>query len=664
MTQTPSVKRAVDTVRVLSAEGVQKAGSGHPGLPMACADYAFILWYKFMRHNPRNPEWLGRDRFVLSAGHGSMLVYSLLHLFEYGLTGEDLSNFRQLESRTPGHPEYGHVPGVEVTSGPLGTGFATGVGMAMARKNLAARMNDDQELFDQRVFVLSSDGCMMEGVTSEAASLAGHNQLDNLICFYDDNHITIEGSTDLAFSRENVGQRFQAYGWNVLYINGHDHSEIESALEAAIAHKGEPTLIIGRTTIGFGAPNKAGSASAHGEPLGEDELAATKKALGFDPEQWFVVEPEVRKLTRERVERLTAEAKEWDRRLEDFRVRLPVEARLLDELTKPRLPADLLEQLVAEVPEKELATRAAGGEIMQKASALVPALIGGSADLAPSTKTDIKAETDFKPGNYGGRNLHFGVREFAMGCCANGFALAGTAIPYVSTFAVFSDFMKPALRLAAIQGVHAVFIYTHDSIFVGEDGPTHQPMEHLAMRRALPRMTVLRPADSYETAHAWATALQRQGPVAMFLTRQKVENIPAEKISEINLAKGAYVLYDQPDYQVIIIATGSEVMVAYRAAEILKEQGISVRVVSMPSWELFEEQSPEYKEAILPGTCRKRVVLEAGITFGWEKYAGEQGLILGLDEFGVSGPAGTLAEKYGFTADQAAAKVTEYKKRQ
>ncbi len=651
--------KAVHTVRALAADGVQQANSGHPGLPMGCADYAFSLWYKYLRHNPRQPQWPGRDRFVLSAGHGSMLVYSLLHLFEYGLTTEDLRNFRQWGSRTPGHPEYGHVPGVEVTTGPLGTGFASGIGMAMASKNLAARLGAE-ELFDQRIFLLAGDGCMMEGVTSEAASLAGHNRLDNVVCFYDDNQITIEGSTDLAFSSENVGQRFAAYGWHVIKIDGQDLRQIDAALSDAVAHRGAPTLIIGRTTIGFGAPNKAGQPSAHGEPLGPDEVAAFKQAVGMDPDKSFWVDPEVRELCAKRVEELAAAAADWERRLAEFRQAKPEAARLLDDLCERRVPDNILAELLAAVPAKPMATRASGGAIMQKASALVPALIGGAADLAPSTKTEIKAESGFAAGNYAGRNLHFGVREFAMGACANGFALSGTAIPYVATFAVFSDFMKPALRLAAIQGVHAIFVYTHDSIFVGEDGPTHQPIEQLAMLRGIPGMTVIRPADSCETAHAWAAALTLRRPVAIFLTRQNIENIPEDRRDRIDLAKGAYILDDAPDFEAILIATGSEVMEALQAGRKLRENGRAVRVVSMPSWELFEEQTPEYRESVLPTACKRRITVEAGTTFGWHKYAGDQGLMLGIDHFGASAPAKKLAEEYGFTADRIADRVAQY----
>ncbi len=658
MDKKKAVEKAVNTVRVLSAEAIEKASSGHPGLPMGCADYAFTLWYKFMRHNPKDPCWIGRDRFILSAGHGSMMLYSLLHLFEYDLSMDELKNFRQYGSKTPGHPEYGLTPGVEVTTGPLGTGFATAVGMAIAGKQLAARMGNE-EIFNQRMFVLSSDGCMMEGITHEAASLAGHNKLDNLICFYDDNHITIEGSTDLAFS-DDVGQRFEAYGWNVLKIDGQNREEIEKALKAACNHKGSPTMIIGRTTIGYGSPNKAGDASAHGAPLGEDELAETKKALGMDPDKKFHVDKEVRELIAERLNQLTESAESWDAELEEFLNNNPDKKKLMKSLLEKTVPENILDQLLEAVPDEAKATRASGGAVMQKASELVPALVGGSADLSPSTKTLIDAESSFAPGNYGGRNLHFGVRELNMGACANGLALFGTTIPYVATFAVFSDFMKPALRLAAIQKAKAIFIFTHDSVFVGEDGPTHQPIEQMAMLRALPEMTVIRPAESYEVAHAWAEALTMEGPVALFLTRQTVENLPSECLPKIDMSKGAYVLSDDEEFEVILIATGSEVLEALGAAEDLRAEGKKVRVVSMPSWELFEAQEKNYKEKVLPSDCKKRVIVEAGTTFGWPKYAGPEGLIIGIDHFGESGPYKELAEKYGLTADSIAERVREY----
>ena len=641
-----TMKKAADTVRLLAADGVQKANSGHPGMPMGCADYAFTLWHSFLRHNPDNPEWIGRDRFILSAGHGSMLLYSLLHLFEYGMSLDDLKQFRQWESLTPGHPEVGHTPGVEVTTGPLGTGFCTGVGMAIGAKQLAARVGETT-LFDQRIFVLSSDGCMMEGCTHEAASLAGHQKLDNLIVFYDDNSITIEGAASLAFT-EDVGARFQAYGWHVLRVDGQNMEQIQAALTEATAHEGAPVLIVGKTTIGYGSPNMAGDHETHGAPLGEDELAATRRNLGFPPES-FHVPDDVRALCQARSADLRQAAAAWDERLAAFRQAQPDKASLLDQLVGRTVPDDILDRLLAAVPQKETATRSSGGEIMQAAAAAVPALCGGSADLNPSTKTYLKAETDFSPDNRAGRNIHFGVREFGMGLCANGLSLYGAAIPFTATFAVFSDFMKPVLRLAAIQELHEVFVFTHDSVFVGEDGPTHQPIEQLLMARSIPGMTVMRPAESHEVAHAWAAALQLDGPVAMFLTRQTVANLTKEVAAKVDVASGAYVLSEDPDFDLLLIATGSEVMTAVGAAAILREAGQKVRVVSMPSWELFEEQAPEYRDSVIPAACEKRVTIEAGVTIGWDRYAGPKGLKIGVDHFGHSAPAKLLAEKYGLT---------------
>ena len=655
MTQDSTFGKAVDTVRLLAADGVQKANSGHPGMPMGCADAAFTLWYRFLRHNPADPDWVGRDRFILSAGHGSMLLYALLHLFEYDLTLDDLRDFRQWGSRTPGHPEYGDTPGVEVTTGPLSSGLASGVGMAIAAKQLAARMGAE-DLFTQRIFVLSSDGCMMEGASHEACSLAGHLKLDNLICFYDDNKITIEGSTSLAFS-EDVGRRFEAYGWHVIRINGQAVPEVEAALAEAVATEGRPTVIVGTTTIGYGAPNRAGESEIHGAPLGEDEVAATKAALGFPVDETFHVPEDVRELCRKRVAQLKTEAADWDERLLAFRKAQPDRALLLDQLLARAVPEDILPELLAVVPEKATATRSSGGAIMQRAAELVPSLCGGAADLNPSTKTYLNSASDFSSDDRCGRNVHFGVRELGMGLCANGMALYGTVIPFTATFAVFSDFMKPALRLAALQKLHAVFIYTHDSIFVGEDGPTHQPIEQLAMLRSIPGMTVIRPAESYETAHAWAAALQARGPVALFLTRQNMENIPADLIPSIDVARGGYVLSDEPGFEILIIATGSELMLACHAAELLRAEGRRIRVVSLPSWELFERQPAEYRESVMPPACTARVTVEAGRTFGWEKFAGTAGLTVGIDHFGHSAPYEVLAEKYGLKPEALAQRI-------
>ena len=652
------VKRAIDTVRLLAADGVQKANSGHPGMPMGCADFAFVLWSKFLRFNPDDPQWLGRDRFILSAGHGSMLLYSLLHLFGYDLSLDDLAQFRQWGSRTPGHPEFGHTQGVEVTTGPLSSGLASGVGMAIGLKQFAARLANP-ELFDQRVFVLSSDGCMMEGTSHEACAIAGHQKLDNLVVFYDDNAISIEGPTSIAFS-EDVGQRFAAYGWHVIRINGQDAGQISRALTEALATRGKPVIIIGKTTIAYGAPHLHGSAEAHGAPLGAEELAATKKALGFEPDRSFAVPDEVRALCAGLVTEKQSAAVAWNRRLTSWRSANPDAAAMLDRLLTRAVPADILRQLLDAVPSKETATRNSGGVIMQRAAQLVPSLTGGSADLNPSTKTYLEKEGDFTPQNRAGRNIHYGVRELGMGLCSNGLALSGCAIPFCSTFAVFSDYMKPALRLAAIQKLQAIFVFTHDSIFVGEDGPTHQPIEHLAMLRSLPGMITLRPAESHEVAHAWAAALQAKGPVAIFLTRQNVPNYSPEMASRVDLAKGAFVLTEDAGFEVILIATGSEVGPTLGAADLLRKAGRKVRVVSMPSWELFEAQSAAYRESVLPAACMRRVTVEAGSTFGWARYAGSQGLTIGLDRFGDSAPYKKLAEVYGFTAPAIAERTRAY----
>ncbi len=652
------MRRTIDTVRILAADGVQKANSGHPGMPMGCADFAYVLWSRFLRFDPGNPKWLGRDRFVLSAGHGSMLLYSLLHLFGYDMSLGDLAQFRQWGSKTPGHPEFGHTEGVEVTTGPLGSGLASAVGMAIGLKQLAARLGNP-DLFDQRVFVISGDGCMMEGTTHEACALAGHQRLDNLVLFYDDNGITIEGSTSLAFS-EDVGQRFAAYGWHVIRINGQDTGQITRALTEALATKGRPVIIMGKTTIAYGAPHLHGSAEAHGAPLGAEELAATKAALGFDPQRSFVVPDEVRAHCTAIVAEKRAAAETWNRRLESWRQAHPQEAALLDQLTSRTVPEDILTHLLGAVPAKETATRNSGGVILQRAAQLVPALTGGSADLNPSTKTYLEAESDFTPQNRAGRNIHYGVRELGMGFCSNGLALAGTAIPFCSTFAVFSDYMKPALRLAALQKVHVVFVFTHDSVFVGEDGPTHQPIEQLAMLRSIPGMVTIRPAESHEVAHAWAAALLARGPVALFLTRQNVPNFTPDLVARIDLARGAYVLSDDPGFEAILIGTGSEVAPVLAAAAALRREGRRLRVVSMPSWELFEAQDPAYRESVLPRACTRRVTVEAGSTFGWERYAGPAGLMIGLDRFGDSAPYKKLAEVYGFTAEAIASRVRAY----
>ncbi len=656
-----TLRKAADTVRILSAEAIQKAKSGHPGMPMGNADFAMVLWAKYLRHNPADPKWIGRDRFVLSAGHGSMLIYSLLHLFNYGLPMEELQNFRQWGSLTPGHPEFGHTKGIDITTGPLGSGFGSAVGMAIAAKQFAARTGlDKTEIPQSRIFVISGDGCMMEGNTSEAASLAGTMKLDNLVVFYDDNGITIEGNTGLAFT-EDVAARFAAYNWRVLRCdNANDIEKVDAALAEAVKSDGRPTLLIGKTTIGFGAPNKAGTHGCHGEPLGDEEIAATKKALGWE-EAPFTVPQSVKDMLAARTAELATEAAAWNKEFAKFLE--SADKGLIDSLLNCTVPENLLEELLKAAPvEKPIASRASSGTILQKASALVPALVGGAADLAPSTKTNVKDAGDFNAECRSGRNLHFGIRELEMGMAGNGMALYGTAIPYTSTFAVFSDYMKPAIRLAAIQKLHELYIFTHDSFYVGEDGPTHEPIEQLTMLRTIPDMTVFRPAEAHEVAHCWAAALKKQGPVAMMLTRQDLKPFSEELSAKIDVTRGAYVLSEDAGFEAVIMASGSEVNLALDAAAILRAEGLKLRVVSVPSLETFLKQDAAFKESILPAVCRKRISIEAGCTAMWYALVGLDGLAIGLDHFGASAPYKKLAEEFGFTPDKVAASVRAYLK--
>jgi len=653
------LKLGADNIRVLAAEAVQKANSGHPGMPMGCADFAFTLWFNYLRYNPMNPEWIGRDRFVLSAGHGSMLIYSLLHLFEYGLSMDEIKNFRQWGSLTPGHPEYGLTKGVEVTTGPLGSGFASAVGMAIEAKNFIARTGlDKTNLFkNQKIYVLCSDGCLMEGCSHEAASLAGHLKLDNIICFYDSNLITIEGSTSLAYS-DNVEKRFESYGWRVINIdNANDISQICKGLDEAIISDGRPTILIGKTEIAFGSPNKHGKNTTHGEPLGAEEVAAVKKQLGF-PEEAFYVYPELRAACHARVEALVAESMRWDAEFNKFLEENRDSAKMISALLLKHLPDDLLDQLKVITPiDKPMATRVSGSIIMQKAAHLVPALAGGAADLAPSTKTIIVNDSSFSSENRAGRNLHFGIREFGMGLTMNGMALYGTAIPYGATFLVFADYMKPAIRLSAIQNLHVIYIFTHDSICVGEDGPTHQPIEQLNMLRTIPNVTVIRPADANEIAHAWNATLKLKGPVCLVLTRQNVDPIPKELAERIDVQKGAYILKDSDKADIIIIATGSEVILALNVSDLLAKENINARVISMPSRELFLKQEKSYRESVLPSSFKNRVSIEFGTTFGWREFVEDTGLSIGIDRFGASAPQKVLEKKFGFTKEQIADKI-------
>ena len=654
-------KKTADTIRVLSAEAIQKAKSGHPGMPLGCADYAAVLWSKYLRHDPATPGWIGRDRFILSAGHGSMLIYSLLHLFNYGLDMEELKSFRQWGSLTPGHPELGHTDGVDITTGPLGSGFASAVGMSIANRYFAARTGlDKTDFYANKIFIISGDGCMMEGATSEAASLAGHLKLDDLIVFYDDNNISIEGSTGIAFT-EDVAARFAAYNWRVIRCdNANDIAQCDAALAEAVKSDGRPTIIVGKTQIGFGAPNKQGKASSHGEPLGEEEIAALRANLGYT-EPAFTVAEDVKAYCAACVAESQAKAAEWNAKFKAFCDADAAVADLVDKYINQTVPENILEELLKVAPVSEpVASRASSGTILQKVAELVPALFGGAADLAPSTKSNIKGETDFAPGNYGGRNIHFGVRELAMGLAANGMAANGTAIPYSSTFFVFSDYMKPAIRLAAIQKLHQIYIFTHDSFYVGEDGPTHEPIEQIAMLRSIPGVTVIRPAESHEVAGAWAAALQADGPVALLLTRQNLDAFDEATAAKVDVAKGAYVVSDDENFSLILIATGSEVGLAMKVADMFRAQEIGVRVVSMPSQELFLAQSKAYQNEVLPPECDLRVSIEAASTFGWHKFVGSEGLAIGLDTFGASAPYKVLAEEFGFTPEKVAQKIVEH----
>ncbi|NSW56137.1 MAG: transketolase [Armatimonadetes bacterium] len=648
---------AVNTIRMLSADAVQQANSGHPGMPMGMADVAYVLWTRFLRYNPRDPKWANRDRFVLSAGHGSMLLYSMLHLSGYDVSIDDLRNFRQLGSITPGHPEVGLTPGVECTTGPLGQGFANGVGMAIASQVAAARFNSgDRKLIDHYVYAIVSDGDLMEGISSEAASIAGHLGLGNIIYLYDNNHITIEGDTGLAFS-EDVAKRFDAYGWQTIEVDAHNHEQIAQAIEMGQADTLRPTLILCRSHIGFGSPNKQDTPGVHGEPLGNDELEATKRNLGWPSEPRFLVPDEVRELFAKRAEALLPQYEQWQAMFAQFRAENADLAAIWDAMWNRTVPDDLYPKLLEAVGDKEDATRNHGGAVIQVVSEHVPALLGGSADLAPSTKTLIKSSGDIARFQFDQKNLRFGVREHAMGAICNGMALYGCILPYGSTFLVFSDYMRPSIRVAAISKLPNVLVFTHDSIFVGEDGPTHEPIEHLASFRAMPNVTVIRPADGPETAAAWMNALERTtGPTLLCLTRQKLPTISAG-LDPMLLKRGAYVALDcEGDPSLIIIGTGSEAHLAVAAAKELQSRGLAARAVSMPSWEVFEEQPQEYRLSVLPDDTR-RVAIEAGSPMGWEKYVGRCGLIIGMNRFGESAPYQALADHFGFTPEKVIAAI-------
>lgn len=653
---------AIKTIRIISAEAVQKANSGHPGLPMGSAPMAYTLWAKHLKHNPGNASWMDRDRFVLSAGHGSMLLYSLLNLFGYDLTMEDIKGFRQFGSRTPGHPEYGHTNGVETTTGPLGQGIGNAVGMAMAETHLAAKFNrEGYNIIDHHTYALAGDGCLMEGISSEACSLAGTLKLGKLIVLYDSNKITIEGSTDLAFT-EDTGKRYEAYGWQVLRVeDGNDVSAVNLALTQAKEEKTKPSLIIVKTLIGYGSPNKQGKASAHGEALGAEELEATKAFYKWTNEP-FEVPEEIKNLTFQLKEEGSEREKQWQDKVNHYQKAYPD---LFEEFKNWFSEVDYSERLIGDSEfwkfEKPMATREASGLLINRLAAIMPNLIGGSADLAPSTKTNMKNGGDFSVENRTGANLHFGVREHAMSAIGSGIQLHGGLRVFVSTFFVFTDYMKAGMRLSAIMKLPVTYVLTHDSIGVGEDGPTHEPVEHLAGLRSMPGMTVFRPADAKETAVGWYLAVTKNdGPVSLILTRQ---TLPLYNETGMGALRGAYILKDFSEEQVmpdiILMASGSEVQLIMEAASLLNQEGIKARVVSIPSFELFQKQDDSYKEAVFPSAVQARVAVEAGTSFGWHYFTGLKGKVIGLDHYGASGKAESLFEAFGFTVENVVATSKE-----
>ncbi|MFL5643615.1 MAG: transketolase [Chloroflexota bacterium] len=647
---------AIDTIRTLSMDGVQKANSGHPGAPMGAAPMAYVVWTRHLRHAPTHPDWPDRDRFVLSAGHASMLLYSLLHLTGYGVSLEDLESFRQWGSITPGHPEHGLTPGVEATTGPLGQGFANAVGMAIAERRLAHEFNrPDGSIVDHRTYVICSDGDLQEGIASEAASLAGHLRLGKLIVLYDDNGIQLDGPTAMAWS-EDVPLRFDAYGWQTQRVaDGNDVRAIEAAIEAAIADD-RPSLIAVRTHIGFGSPNKHDSQKAHGSPLGPDEVRLTKEAYGWDPDKTFYVPDDAREHFRAAIPAGDALVAEWESRFYAYRDAHPAEAAdFRRRMTRGGLPDGWDGDLKTYETGSEVATRNASQDAINALAPRLPELFGGAADLSESNLTDVKGEPNFSA-DEAGRNLRFGVREHGMGGASNGIAYHGGFIPYCATFLTFSDYMRGSVRLAALSGLHVIYVWTHDSVGLGEDGPTHQPVEHYAALRAIPNLWFVRPGDANEAAAAWALAVERtDGPVALALTRQKLPTLPGtDRLARDGVARGGYILREAAGGgpELILIGTGSELQLAVAAAEALEEDGIPTRVVSLPCWERFDAQDQAYRDEVLPPAVRKRVSVEVGVSFGWERWVGDEGAIVGLDHYGASAPAGTIFEKFGFTAER------------
>ena len=645
----------INTLRTLSIDAVQKADSGHPGLPLGAAPMAYVLWQRHLKHNPADPSWPDRDRFVLSAGHGSMLLYSLLHVTGYPLTMDDLKAFRQWGSKTPGHPEFGLTPGVEATTGPLGQGHANAVGMAIAERALAARFNRPGfEIVNHHTYALISDGDVMEGLTHEAASLAGHLKLGKLTCLYDANDVTLDGPLSMSFN-EDVEARYAAYGWHVQTVKQGDTDldAIDKAIAAARAETQRPSLIVVKTTIGFGSPNKSGKASSHGSPLGNDEVALTKKALGWDPQKKFFIPEEASKNFRLALETGNAAQSQWDTLFTDYEAKYPDLAKLWKRVQAGDLPEGFDQLLPTFNAGEAVETRSAAGKVLNALAAKLPELIGGDADLAGSTKTGLKDAGDFDGQTGKGNNLHFGVREHAMGSIANGIAYHGGLRPFTATFFTFSDYMRPAVRLAALNHLPVVFVWTHDSIALGEDGPTHQPVEHLAALRCVPNLYVVRPCDGAESAQAWRMALERtEGPTGLILTRQKVAGLDRSKLASAEgLHKGAYVLSDSEGQPAaLLLATGSEVQLAIEAQETLKKEGIATRVISMPCWEAFKAQPASYREEVLLPSVPVRVSIEAGVTFGWDKWIGDEGVAIGVDKYGASAPAEVVMEQYGITA--------------